>query len=96
MRRSAAKFDKRGRIVVKIATLPELQSHENSLPLSSGGCADATAWNLNRRDELFLPHRIRVDNVDDFPQVSTATSETSTYFSGEFLNELGALIFTTY
>ena len=41
-------------------------------------------------------HRIRVDNVDNFSQVSAATIETSPYFSGEFLNELGALIFTTY
>jgi hypothetical protein len=36
-----------------------------------------------------------VNNVDNFPQGSAATSETSPYFSGEFLNELGALIFTT-
>jgi hypothetical protein len=41
-------------------------------------------------------HRIRVDTVDNFPQVSAATAETSPYFSGEFLSELGAQIFTTY
>jgi hypothetical protein len=46
--------------------------------------------------ELCLAHRIRVDDVDNFPQVTAATRETSPYFSGEFLNELGALIFTTY
>jgi hypothetical protein len=46
--------------------------------------------------ELCLAHRIRVDDVDNFPQVSAATAETSPYFSGEFLNDLEALIFTTY
>jgi hypothetical protein len=34
--------------------------------------------------------------VDNFPQVSAATAETRPYFSGEFLSELEALIFTTY
>jgi hypothetical protein len=43
--------------------------------------------------ELCLAHRIRVDDVDNFPQVSAATAETSRYFSGEFLNELGAANF---
>jgi hypothetical protein len=43
--------------------------------------------------ELCLAHRIRVDDVDNFPQVSAATAETSPYFSGEFLNELGAANF---
>jgi hypothetical protein len=46
--------------------------------------------------ELYLAHEIRVDYVDNLPQVSAATAETSPYFSGEFLSELGALIFTTY
>jgi hypothetical protein len=46
--------------------------------------------------ELYLAHEIRVDDVDNLSQVSAATAETSPYFSGEFLNELGALIFTTY
>ena len=46
--------------------------------------------------ELFLAHEIRVDDVDNLPQVSAATAETSPYFSGEFLNELKALIVTTY
>jgi hypothetical protein len=43
--------------------------------------------------ELCIAHRIRVDDVDKFPQVSAATAETSPYFSGEFLNELGAANF---
>jgi hypothetical protein len=43
--------------------------------------------------ELCFAHRIRVDDVDNFPQVSAATAETSPYFSGEFLNELGAANF---
>jgi hypothetical protein len=43
--------------------------------------------------EPSLAHRIRVDNVDNFSQVSAATAETSLYFSGEFLNELGAANF---
>ena len=46
--------------------------------------------------EPCLDHGIHVDNVDNFPQVSAATAETSLYFFGEFLNELGTLIFTTY
>jgi hypothetical protein len=43
--------------------------------------------------ELCIAHRIRVDDVDNFPQVSAATAETSPYFSDEFLNELGTANF---
>jgi hypothetical protein len=34
--------------------------------------------------------------VDNFPQVSAATKETSPYFSGEFYTNWELLTFTTY
>ena len=48
-------------------------------------------WSVSAYQPIKL--HLRVDNVDNFPQVSAATAETR---PANFLNELGSLIFTTH